>query len=73
MYVHLLLSYRWTTKLNLTQKFSPPEDEQEEWLDTAYDDTDIIVLHRFFDKYADKVGKELLSTAKSLWSNSSTL
>lgn len=33
-------------------------------MDTAYDDTDIIVLHRFFDKYADKVGKELLSTAK---------
>lgn len=29
-----------------------------------YDDTDTIVLHRFFEKHADKIGKELLSVSK---------
>jgi hypothetical protein len=33
-------------------------------LGTAADDTDTIVLHRFLDKHADKIGKELLSYAK---------
>lgn len=33
-------------------------------METTYDDTDTIVLHRFLEKHADKVGKELLSTAK---------
>lgn len=47
------------------QKYSPPEDGHEEWLDTPFDETDAIVLHRFFDKHADKVGKELLSTSKA--------
>ena len=28
------------------------------------DDTDAIVLHRFFHKHADKIGKELLSLSK---------
>lgn len=32
-------------------------------MDTAYDDTDNIVLHRFFERHADKVGKELLSAS----------
>ena len=45
------------------QKYSPPEEEQEEWLDTAYDDTDNFVLQRFFERHADKVGKELLSAS----------
>lgn len=45
------------------QKYTPPEDGHEEWLDTPFDETDAIVLHRFFDKHADKVGKELLSTS----------
>lgn len=31
---------------------------------TTADDTDTIVLHRFLDKHADKIGKELLSYAK---------
>lgn len=35
-----------------------------EYLDTAFDDTDTIILHRFFDKHADKIGKELLSASK---------
>ena len=38
--------------------------EEDEWLGTSTDDTDIIVLHRFFDKHADKIGKELLSISK---------
>lgn len=33
-------------------------------MDTTYDDTDTIVLHRFLEKHADRVGKELLSTSK---------
>ena len=39
-------------------------DEQDEWLETAYDESDTIILHRFFDKHADKIGKELLSSSK---------
>lgn len=31
---------------------------------TTADDTDTIVLHRFLDKHADKIGKELLSYTK---------
>ncbi|KAI0340881.1 hypothetical protein BDW22DRAFT_1485833 [Trametopsis cervina] len=53
-----------TRFLSDVNKYTPPEDEQEEWLDTAYDDTDVIVVHRFFDKHADKVGKELLSSTQ---------
>lgn len=30
----------------------------------TFDDTDAIVLHRFYEKHLDKVGKELLSHAK---------
>ncbi|PCH40763.1 hypothetical protein WOLCODRAFT_88808 [Wolfiporia cocos MD-104 SS10] len=41
-----------------------PEEEPEEWVDITHDDTDTIVLHRFFEKHADKVGKELLSLSK---------
>ena len=40
-----------------------PQDP-EEWIGLPYDDTDSIVLHRFFDKHADKVGKELLSLSR---------
>ena len=46
------------------QKYIPPTDGPEEWLDTPFDETDAIVLQRFFDKHADKVGKELLSTTQ---------
>ncbi|KAH6914612.1 hypothetical protein BKA70DRAFT_1180120 [Coprinopsis sp. MPI-PUGE-AT-0042] len=34
------------------------------WTGVTPEDTDIIVLHRFFDKHADKIGKELLSLSK---------
>ena len=45
----------------------PPssEEEADEWLERSYDDTDTIVLHRFFEKHADKIGKELLSSSKT--------
>ncbi|THH31919.1 hypothetical protein EUX98_g2275 [Antrodiella citrinella] len=54
---------RFLTEVN---KYTPPgpDEEQDEWLDTAYDDTDNLLLHRFFDKHADKIGKELLSGSK---------
>lgn len=37
------------------------DEDDDEWLGTTSDDTDVIVLHRFFEKHADKIGKELLS------------
>ena len=40
------------------------QPDLEEWIGLPYDDTDSIVLHRFFDKHADKVGKELLSLSR---------
>ncbi|EKM59988.1 uncharacterized protein PHACADRAFT_115378 [Phanerochaete carnosa HHB-10118-sp] len=54
-----------TRYLSEINKYTPPEDGHEEWLDTPFDETDAIVLHRFFEKHADKVGKELLSTSKA--------
>jgi hypothetical protein len=49
--------------INVYQKYSTTgmEDEPDEWLGTSYDDSDNLVLHRFFDRHADKIGKELLS------------
>ncbi|KAK7053933.1 hypothetical protein R3P38DRAFT_3343387 [Favolaschia claudopus] len=54
---------RFLSELN---KYQPPtaEEETDEWLGTTSDDTDIIVLHRYFHKHADKIGKELLSLSK---------
>ena len=40
------------------------ENEHDEWIGGTFDDTDAIVLHRFYEKHLDKVGKELLSHAK---------
>lgn len=40
------------------------EEEPDEWLGGTFDESDAIVLHRFFEKHADKVGKELLSSSK---------
>ncbi|KAG6854444.1 hypothetical protein C0991_006523 [Blastosporella zonata] len=42
----------------------PTAEDHDQWLGTTSDDTDIIVLHRFFDKHADKIGKELLSLSR---------
>ncbi|KAJ7458402.1 hypothetical protein B0H11DRAFT_187286 [Mycena galericulata] len=54
---------RFLSELN---KYQAPtsEEETDEWLGTTSDDTDIIVLHRYFHKHADKIGKELLSLTK---------
>lgn len=41
------------------------EEELDEWRGGFFDETDAIVLHRFFEKHADKVGKELLSLHKT--------
>lgn len=48
------------------QKYSATAADEDagEWLGTTADDTDTIVLHRFLDKHADKIGKELLSYVK---------
>lgn len=50
----------------MLQKYSASntDEDSDEWLGTTSDDTDFIVLHRFFDKHADKIGKELLSLSK---------
>ncbi|KAL1741753.1 hypothetical protein HDZ31DRAFT_84616 [Schizophyllum fasciatum] len=40
------------------------DDDQDEFFETNVDSSDVIVLHRFFHKHADKIGKELLSIAK---------
>ncbi len=42
------------------------EEDPDEWVGGTFDETDAIVLHRFFERHADKVGKELLSLSKSL-------
>lgn len=43
---------------------STNEDRNDQWLGITSDDTDAVVLHRFFHKHADKIGKELLSFSK---------
>ncbi|TFK46902.1 hypothetical protein OE88DRAFT_1666689 [Heliocybe sulcata] len=40
------------------------DDDPDEWLGTTYDDSDTVILHRFFEKHGDKVGKDLLSLQK---------
>lgn len=57
------------------------QEEAEEWHGSSYDEADAIVLHRFFHRFADKVGKELLGfsrmsmddeasqTGKQTWDN----
>ncbi|KAF9266130.1 hypothetical protein L218DRAFT_1016740 [Marasmius fiardii PR-910] len=58
---HITHVTRYLSELN---RYTPPEADEDEWLGMTTDDTDIIVLHRFFDKHADKIGKELLSISK---------
>ena len=45
-----------------SQKYSTSavDEDEDEWLGTTADETDTIVLHRFFDKHMDRIGKELL-------------
>ncbi|KAJ3987640.1 hypothetical protein F5890DRAFT_1563214 [Lentinula detonsa] len=67
---HIAHVTRYLSELN---QYTPGEDDDEEWLGTASDDTDIIVLHRFFEKHADKIGKELLSISKPSSDDTSAL
>ncbi|KAL7282669.1 hypothetical protein ACG7TL_004142 [Trametes sanguinea] len=55
-----------TKFLSEINKYVPPspEEDTDEWLERTYDETDTIILHRFFEKHADKIGKELLSSSK---------
>ncbi|KAI9574812.1 hypothetical protein HD554DRAFT_2201766 [Boletus coccyginus] len=55
-----------TRFLSEVNKYSATAADEDggEWLGTTADDTDTIVLHRFLDKHADKIGKELLSYVK---------
>lgn len=41
------------------------DNETDEWLGTTTDDTDAIVLHRFFSTHSERIGQELLSYGKS--------
>ncbi|THH13571.1 hypothetical protein EW146_g6666 [Bondarzewia mesenterica] len=54
---------RFLSELN---KYTPSsaEEERDEWTGMTTDDTDGIVLHRFFQTHADVVGRELLTTSK---------
>lgn len=38
------------------------DDVNDNWTGTTSDETDVIILHRFFHKHADRIGKELLSS-----------
>ena len=40
---------------------SPVINGDDGWLGVTSDDSDAVVLHRFFYKHADKIGKQLLS------------
>ncbi|KAF8811488.1 Rho GTPase activation protein, partial [Phlegmacium glaucopus] len=51
-----------TRFLSEMHKFSATNDDSNDhWLGITSDDTNAVVLHRFFHKHADKIGKELLS------------
>jgi hypothetical protein len=58
------LSHLVIKKYSAAAAAAAADNESDEWLGTSADDTDTIVLHRFFSKYNDKIGKELLSQAK---------
>lgn len=42
------------------------DEATDEWLGTTADETDAIVLHRFFNKHGEKIGKELLSRGNAV-------
>lgn len=42
------------------------DEGTDEWLGTTADETDAIVLHRFFHKHGEKIGKELLSRGNAV-------
>jgi neurofibromin 1 len=59
---------------HIVQKYGGvPDDINDNWTGTTSDETDVIVLHRFFQKHADRIGKELLSHSSGIDVNSSTV
>ncbi|KAF5334397.1 hypothetical protein D9611_013526 [Ephemerocybe angulata] len=59
------LEHNATALINFLEMLQEPAATAEDWTGHGVpDDTDVIVLHRFFDKHADKIGKELLSLSK---------
>jgi hypothetical protein len=66
MYAGLRLYRIHCSELFESQKYTPTVDEiNDQWTGTISDPTDVIVLHRFFHKHADKIGKELLSLTRT--------
>ncbi|KAF8883153.1 hypothetical protein CPB84DRAFT_1817082 [Gymnopilus junonius] len=53
-----------TRFLSELHKCPPGTDENDVWMGITSDESDVVVLHRFFNKHADKIGKELLSLSK---------
>ncbi|KAF4620069.1 hypothetical protein D9613_004830 [Agrocybe pediades] len=53
-----------TRFLQSLQVYTAPEKDEDPWDGITSDDTDAVVLHRFFQKHADKIGKELLSLSR---------
>lgn len=65
MYAGLRLFGTCYSNMFKSQKYTPTVDEiNDQWTGTISDPTDVIVLHRFFHKHADKIGKELLSLTR---------
>lgn len=59
-----LISTNFTCTDSRPKKNPETHDDNDQWLGNTSDDTDDIVLHRFFVKHADKIGRELLSRSK---------
>ncbi|KAI0080777.1 hypothetical protein K474DRAFT_1717515 [Panus rudis PR-1116 ss-1] len=56
-----------TAFLSEIQRYVPPgpEEDHDQNLETQYDESDTIILQRFFVEHVDKIGKELLSSPKA--------
>lgn len=56
---------KYLSELNKYSESPSENDNDDEWLGGVPDETDALVLHRYFEKHADKIGKELLSHSKA--------
>jgi hypothetical protein len=56
---------KYLSELNKYSETSSDNEDEDEWLGATPDETDVVVLHRYFEKHADKIGKELLSHSKT--------
>ena len=71
MYVLYLLC---PNQIDTSKKYAGRADDiNDGWTGTTSDETDVIVLHRFFHKHADRIGKELLSHSQTLGDGSSPI